>query len=82
MVYHLLLERSEKLSLEDFCSLYILLRIFEFLCPNRNERVFPILFTIVNDFGSSGKYNWGGVVYDYLVMCICYRYLLFNSFEL
>ena len=57
MVYHLLLEHSEELSLEDFCRLYILLGISKLLCPNHSGRVFPILFTIVEDFGSLEKYN-------------------------
>ena len=57
MVYDFLLRHSQELSLEDYCRLYILLGISEFLYPSRTIRVFPILFTIVDDLCSLGKHN-------------------------
>jgi len=67
MVYDFLVKYSEEVSLDDFIRLYILFGIYEFFSPNRSGGVFPILFSIVDDLGSLWKYNWGGLVYDYLV---------------
>ena len=67
MVYNYLLTECECLDVEDYCRLYILLGISEFLLPNRNGAVFVSLFGIVDDLTSLVKYNWGGVVYSYLV---------------
>lgn len=71
MVYDFLLRHSQELSLEDYCRLYILLGISEFLYPSCTIRIFPILFTIVDDLGSLGKHNQGELVYEYLVGSIC-----------
>ena len=61
----------ECLDVEDYCRLYVLLGIYEFLLPNRNGSVFVSLFKIVDDLTSLVKYNWGGVVYEYLVGSLC-----------
>ena len=37
---------------------------------SHSGRVFSILLNILNDLGSLGKYNWGSVVYEYLVMSL------------
>ena len=71
MVYNYLLTECECLDVEDYCRLYILLGISEFLLPNRNATVFPILFKIVDDLKSLCQYNWGRVVYEYLVGSLC-----------
>jgi len=42
-----------------------------FFLPNRNGTVFVSLFKIVDDLISLVKYNWGGVVYEYLVGSLC-----------
>jgi len=71
MVYVFLVRYRDEVTLEDYCRLYILLGIFEFLCPSRKRTIFPIFFTIVDDLSSLRKYNWGGLVYEYLVGSIC-----------
>ena len=71
-IYEFLLEYdNDGGSIELFTSLYILLGISEFLLPNRNEIVFPKIFKLVDDLQSIGKYNWGNLVYDYLVGSLC-----------
>jgi len=67
MVYDYLLKHIKELSLDNFCKFYLLLAISKFLLPNGNGRVFSILFNNDDDLGSIQKYNWGGVVYEYLV---------------
>jgi len=56
LIYKFLLNHCESLDVEDFCQLYILLGIFEFLLPNRNRTVFVTLFKIVDDLTSLVKY--------------------------
>ena len=58
MVYDFLVRCRDEVTLEDYCRLYILLGISEFLCPSRMGTIFPIFFTIVDDLSSLGKYNW------------------------
>ncbi|QCD90005.1 uncharacterized protein LOC114174508 [Vigna unguiculata] len=71
-IYEFLLEYdNDGGSIELFTSLYILLGIYEFLLPNRDEIVFPKIFKLVDDLQSIGKYNWGNLVYDYLVGSLC-----------
>jgi len=71
MLYDFLARCRDDVSLENYCRLYIVLGISEFLCPSRKGTIFPILFTIVDDLSNLGKYNWGGLVYEYLVGSIC-----------
>ena len=71
MLYNYLLTECECLDVEDYYRLYILLGISEFLLPNRNGIVFVSLFRIVDDLSSLVKYNWGCVVYEYLVGSLC-----------
>ena len=46
---------------------------------NRSGRVFSILFNIVDDVCSIGKYNWGGMVYEYLVGSTCEAKMLMRD---
>ena len=72
MIYEFLLEYdNDGGSIELFISLYILLGISEFLLPNRDGIVFPKIFKLEDDLQSIGKYNWGNLVYDYLVGSLC-----------
>jgi len=71
MVYDYILKHIKVLCLEDFGKLYVLLAISEFLLSNRSGTFFSILFNIVDDLGSIGKFNWGRVVYEFLVGSIC-----------
>jgi len=79
IIYDYLLNQCECLDVEDFCRLYILLGISEFLLPNRNGTVFVSLFKIVDDLTSLVKNNWGGVVYEYLVSSLCSASVVLNK---
>jgi len=79
MVYEFLMKHHGDLSVVDFCRLYVSIGICEFLLCSRSGRIFPILFNIVDDFGSLGKYNWGSLVYDYLVGSLCTASLLLSD---
>jgi len=57
MVYDFLVRCRDEVIMEDYCRLYILLAISEFICPSCKGIVFPIFFTNVDDFSSLGKYN-------------------------
>ena len=41
VIYNYLLKHSKCVGVDDFCRLYILIGISEFLLPNRNGTVFP-----------------------------------------
>ena len=68
MVYNYLLSECERLDVEDYCRLYILSDIYEFLLPNRNGTVFvshqcnkgflPRLFSTFC-LGSGTEAYWG-----------------------
>jgi len=47
---------------EDFCKLYILLGLSEFLFPNRMGNVYPGLFQLVDDLVELSSFNWGAAV--------------------
>ena len=71
-IHEFLLKFDEHVGrIEVFCNLYILLGIYEFMVPNRNRIVFPILFKIVDNVEIIDKYNWGTLVYEYLVGSLC-----------
>jgi len=57
VIYNYLLNHSKCVVVNDFCRLYILICISEFLLPNRSATVFPILFKIVDDLKSLCQYN-------------------------
>jgi len=44
MVYDFLLRRSDDVSLEDYCQLYNLLGIYEFLCPSHTRKSSHIVY--------------------------------------
>jgi len=49
VIFDTLLKYDEHMGdIENFCRLYILLSIYDFLLPNKNGIVFPILFGIVD----------------------------------
>ncbi|XP_027927656.1 uncharacterized protein LOC114184548 [Vigna unguiculata] len=79
MVYEFLMQHHGDLTVVDFCRLYVLIGICEFLLSSRRGRIFPILFNIVDDFGSLGKYNWGSLVYEYLVESLYTASLLLSD---
>lgn len=51
--------------------MYILLGLTKFYFSNTIHIVHVGLFKLLDDIPSLGKYNWGGVVYDYLVDSLC-----------
>jgi len=72
LIYDYLLKYDDDVGgVEVFCRIYILLGISEFLLPNKKGSVFPIIFKIVDDIANIGKYNWGTLVYEYLVTSLC-----------
>ena len=72
MVYEFLMQHHGDLSVVDFCRLYVLIRICEFLLSSRRG-------SLVDDFGILGKYNWGSLVYEYLVESLCTASLLLSD---
>jgi len=67
MIYDELLKRVNDCNV-DFCKLYILLGLSEFLLPNTKGSMCSGLFIVVDKYFSElCKYNWGGIVYRYLV---------------
>jgi len=72
LIYDYLLKFDDDVGgVEVFCRMYILLRISEFLLPNEKGIVFPIIFQIVDDMDNIDEYNWGTLVYEYLVSSLC-----------
>jgi len=56
---------------DEFCKLYILLGLSEFLFPNRMRNVYSGLFNIVDNLGELHRFKWGTCVYTYLVKSLC-----------
>nr|XP_007158034.1 hypothetical protein PHAVU_002G118600g [Phaseolus vulgaris]ESW30028.1 hypothetical protein PHAVU_002G118600g [Phaseolus vulgaris] len=71
MIYDEIVKRRNECSIDDFCRLYILLGMSEFLFPSRMGLVPGGLFRVVDDLGELGRFNWGGLVYDFLVQSLC-----------
>jgi len=71
MVYDELVRCQSDGRSEDFCKLYILLGLSEFLFPNRMGNVYTGLFHIVDNLGDLSSFKWGAVVYTYLVKSLC-----------
>jgi len=71
MIYDEIVKRHNECSIDDFCRLYILLGMSEFLFPSRMGLVLGGLFRVVDDLGEFGRFNWGGLVYDFLVQSLC-----------
>jgi len=55
----------------DFCKLYILLGLAEFLFPNRMGNVYLGLSQLVDNLVELSSFNWGTAVYTYLVKSLC-----------
>ncbi|BAT92299.1 hypothetical protein VIGAN_07099500 [Vigna angularis var. angularis] len=70
-VYEELQKHIKGDEVADVCRLYLLLGLTEFLFPNRGGKVHFGLFELLDDFSCMGKYNWGGVIYEYLVSSLC-----------
>jgi len=58
-------------KVDDFCMLYILLGLSEFLFPNRMGNVYSGLFNIVDNLQMLDRFKWDTVVYVYLVKSLC-----------
>ncbi|XP_052723828.1 uncharacterized protein LOC128193765 [Vigna angularis] len=58
-------------EVSDVCRLYLLLGLSEFFFPNRGGKVPLGLFELLDDLSCIGKYNWGRVIYEYLVSSLC-----------
>ena len=71
MIYDEIVKRSNECSIHDFCRLYILLGIPEFLFLSRMGLVPGGLFKAVDDLGELDRFNGGGLVYDFLVQSLC-----------
>jgi len=68
MIYEELVKCVNNFIVVDFYKLYILLGLSKFLLPNTKETMYSRLFSLVdNQFGELCKYNWGGIVFEYLV---------------
>ena len=48
-----------------------MLGISEFLLASKKSCVFSVIFKVVDDMENIGKYNWGTLVYEYLVFSLC-----------
>ena len=70
MIYDEIVKRLNEYSIDDFCRLYILLEMLEFLFPCRMSLVPGGLFSVVDDLGELGRFNWGGLVYEFLVKSV------------
>ncbi|XP_068504404.1 uncharacterized protein [Phaseolus vulgaris] len=71
MIYSVILKLGNDISLEDFCKLYVLLGLSEFILPTRLGLVHYGLFNLVDDLDKLDMYNWGGLVYEILVDSLC-----------
>jgi len=58
-------------TVDEFCKLYILLGLYEFLFPNRMGNVYSGLFNIVDNLGELHRFKWGTCVYTYMVKSLC-----------
>jgi len=47
--------------------------------PNKKGSVFPIIFKIVDHMNNIDKYNWGTLVYEYLVGSLFSASLALNN---
>ncbi|XP_027941009.1 uncharacterized protein LOC114194798 [Vigna unguiculata] len=72
LIYDFLMKFDDDVGdVELFCKLYVVLGISEFLLASKKGCVFPVIFKIVDDMENIGKYNWGTLVYEYLVFSLC-----------
>ena len=72
LIYDFLMKFDDDVGdVELFCKLYVVLGISEFLLASKKGCVFPVIFKIVDDMENIGKYNWGTLVYEYLVSSLC-----------
>jgi len=57
MIYDEIVKRRNEYSIHDFCGLYILLGMLEFLFPSRMGLVLGGLFRVVDDLGELGRFS-------------------------
>ncbi|XP_068475091.1 uncharacterized protein [Phaseolus vulgaris] len=71
MIYSVILKLGNDISSEDFCKLYVLLGLSEFILPTRLGLVHDGLFNLVDDLDKLDMYNCGGLVCEILVDSLC-----------
>ncbi|QCE03607.1 hypothetical protein DEO72_LG8g1632 [Vigna unguiculata] len=72
LIYDFLMKFDDDVGdVELFCKLYVVLGISEFLLASKKGCVFHVIFKLVDDMENIGKYNWGTLVYEYLVFSLC-----------
>jgi len=71
MIFDEIIKFDNDGCVEDLFSLYILLRLSKFLLPNRMGIVHSGLFSVLEDLRKLNRFNWGIVVYEYLVDSLC-----------
>jgi len=67
MIFDEIQKRRNDVNVDDFCKLYVLLGLSEFLLPTVSGSVFGGLFSIVDELGELCNYNWGTTVFQFLV---------------
>ena len=70
MIFDEIQKRRNDVNVDDFCKLYVLLGLSEFLLPTVSGSVFSGLFSIVDDLGELCNYNWGTTVFQFLVQSL------------
>jgi len=70
MIFDEIQKRRNDVNVDDFCKLYVLLGLSEFLLPTVSGSVFGGLFSIVDELGELFNYNWGRIVFHFLVQSL------------
>jgi len=70
MIFDEIQKRRNDVNVDDFCKLYVLLGLSEFLLPTVSGSVFGGLFSIVDELGELCNYNWGTTVFQFLVQSL------------
>jgi len=71
MIFYEIMKFDNDGYVEDFSRLYILLKLSDYLLPNKMGIVHSGLFSALDDLGQLNRFNWGIVVYEYLVHSLC-----------
>ena len=71
MIFDDLEKCRNDINVDDFCRLYVLLGLSEFLLPNVKGTVFGGLFSIVDELEELCNYNWETTMYQFLVQSLC-----------
>jgi len=70
MIFDEIQKRRNDVNVDDFCKLYVLLGLSEFLLLTMSGSVFSGLFSIIYDLGELCNYNWGTTVFQFLVQSL------------